>query len=77
MDKVHNKRAELYRKKARFGMSDEKSNDEQYGIVRRHPLDHPEEHKRGKHYLKPIDNPTYNKYDQETLAKNRQKLHEY
>ena len=54
VNKDYNKRSEIYRKKAGFGLPN-KDFKTQYGIVRQHPQDHPEEHIRGKNYLEPFD----------------------
>jgi hypothetical protein len=51
--KDNNKRENLYRIYGGFGNPDMRGT--QYGIVKKHPEDHPEEHMRGKKYLHPID----------------------
>ena len=48
-----NRRARIYAKKA--GFSDQHENEHQYGIVKQHPEDHPEEHLRGEKYLHPLN----------------------
>lgn len=48
-----NKRARIYAKQAGFG--EMSSNGTQYGIVKQHPHDHPDESKRGQQYLHPLE----------------------
>lgn len=60
----HNKREHIYSKKAGFATPKNKNipdyhENRQFGIVRQHADDHPEEHKRGKKYLEPLDNPNF------------------
>lgn len=50
-DTGKNKRSRIYK---RFGFG-ELSNKTQYGIVKQHPHDHPDESKRGQKYLHPLE----------------------
>ena len=49
-----NARSRIYAKKAGFGKLT-KDNNIQYGIVKQHPHDHPQEHLRGQNYLHPLE----------------------
>lgn len=85
VDTKHNKREEIYRKKA--GFSERNADDNagshrgrQFGIVRQHPVDHPDESKRGKNYLEPIDKPDFNRFHSpiaSVLARRRLKQPDY
>lgn len=74
-----NKRASIYAKKAGFGEMNPNGHvlhkSTQYGIVRKHADDHPEEHKRGKKYLEPIHTPDFDsRHSDETVKNNINKL---
>ena len=63
VDKDYNKRAEIYRRKAGFAAphsnAPQHHQNRQFGIVRQYPQDHKDESKRGKNYLEPIHEPTF------------------
>jgi hypothetical protein len=61
-----NKRARIYGKMAGFGGLNKAG--EQYGIVKKHADDHPEEHKRGKKYLHPLEHDEINAHGDKPSA---------
>ena len=56
-DKSVNRRERIYAKKAGFGSIDKDNpiSNSQYGIIKQHPHNHPEEHLRGQNYLHPLE----------------------